>query len=205
MNDTCPSDDVSRLCERGMRPTIRALAMMTLTLHGVAAGSEATVGAWRISALSDRLVRVEPRGPRGFEDSQTFSIVGRSKFEGIALKQINGELPGRYAAHADAPSDYSICAPSRRHHLRHRQLRGEPAPVSCQDGLFRRIAERRGALRHDDRRARREAQPAPLAIAAHRAIVRSRRLPALLGATMGSGTHPAQCLGGSRSQGNARL
>ena len=77
--------------------------MMTLTLHGVAAVSEATVGAWRISALSDRLVRVEPRGPRGFEDSQTFSIVGRSKFEGIALKQINGELPGRYAAHAEPP------------------------------------------------------------------------------------------------------
>ena len=75
--------------------------MMTLTLHGVAAVSEATVGAWRISALSDRLVRVEPRGPRGFEDSQTFSIVGRSKFEGIALHQLNGEFSGRSATHAE--------------------------------------------------------------------------------------------------------
>eukprot|EP00928_Gymnodinium_smaydae_P034068 TRINITY_DN24225_c0_g1_i1.p1 TRINITY_DN24225_c0_g1~~TRINITY_DN24225_c0_g1_i1.p1 ORF type:complete len:880 (-),score=38.86 TRINITY_DN24225_c0_g1_i1:6-2645(-) len=44
----------------------------------------AVVGNVRIQALSPTLVRVEPRGPLGFEDRTTFMVVNRD-FEGIAI------------------------------------------------------------------------------------------------------------------------
>ena len=34
----------------------------------------------RIQALSSTLVRVEPEGPKGFEDRSTFAVVGRDSF-----------------------------------------------------------------------------------------------------------------------------
>ena len=37
-----------------------------------------TVGNVRVTALSPSLVRIEPRGPTGFEDRTTFNVVGRS-------------------------------------------------------------------------------------------------------------------------------
>ena len=45
----------------------------------------------RISSLSRRLVRVEPRGPRGFEDAPTFGIAGREALAtgGPALRKVD--------------------------------------------------------------------------------------------------------------------
>eukprot|EP00931_Biecheleriopsis_adriatica_P026630 TRINITY_DN16182_c0_g2_i1.p1 TRINITY_DN16182_c0_g2~~TRINITY_DN16182_c0_g2_i1.p1 ORF type:complete len:1134 (+),score=90.23 TRINITY_DN16182_c0_g2_i1:59-3460(+) len=44
-----------------------------------------TIGPVRIHALSPSLVRVEAKGPMGFEDKRTFAVTGRSHFEGIPV------------------------------------------------------------------------------------------------------------------------
>ena len=59
-----------------------------LSVVGIAArpsSSSITVGTVRVQALSPTLVRVEPRGPLGFEDRPTFGIVGRHVFPGVAI------------------------------------------------------------------------------------------------------------------------
>jgi hypothetical protein len=43
------------------------------------------VGKVRVSALSSTLVRVEPQGPKGFEDRTTFMVENRTAFPGIPL------------------------------------------------------------------------------------------------------------------------
>ena len=47
-----------------------------------------TLGDVRVSALTSTLVRVEPKGPTGFEDRKTFSIAGR-EFPGVPLHQVD--------------------------------------------------------------------------------------------------------------------
>jgi len=47
--------------------------------------SSIIVGDVRVQALSPTLVRVEPKGPLGFEDRPTFSVVGRDFFKGIPI------------------------------------------------------------------------------------------------------------------------
>ena len=51
----------------------------------VISNSQITVGDVRVTALSDLLVRVEPKGPHGFEDRSTFTAVGRSSFAGVPI------------------------------------------------------------------------------------------------------------------------
>lgn len=51
----------------------------------VAPGSEQVVGGVRVQALSPTLLRVEPHGPRGFEDRPTFMVVERTSW-GIPLR-----------------------------------------------------------------------------------------------------------------------
>lgn len=46
--------------------------------------AEVTVGAVRVQALSDTLIRVEPKGPMGFEDNTTFMVVSRD-WTGVPL------------------------------------------------------------------------------------------------------------------------
>eukprot|EP00929_Paragymnodinium_shiwhaense_P061784 TRINITY_DN30879_c0_g1_i1.p1 TRINITY_DN30879_c0_g1~~TRINITY_DN30879_c0_g1_i1.p1 ORF type:complete len:772 (-),score=157.04 TRINITY_DN30879_c0_g1_i1:278-2593(-) len=61
-----------------------------LTLTGVAVAQEAgpkheiILGETRVQALSPTLLRVELKGPRGFEDRPTFTVVDRD-FEGIPI------------------------------------------------------------------------------------------------------------------------
>jgi len=50
------------------------------------ARGEAIVGTVRIQALSPRLLRVEPKGPMGFEDRSTFMVVNRD-FDGVPIKR----------------------------------------------------------------------------------------------------------------------
>jgi hypothetical protein len=43
------------------------------------------VGTVRVQALSPTLVRVEDKGPKGFEDARTFTVVGRETFDGVPI------------------------------------------------------------------------------------------------------------------------
>jgi len=45
---------------------------------GVAAGDEAILGSFRVQTLSPRLLRIEPVGPKGYENRTTFTVVNRS-------------------------------------------------------------------------------------------------------------------------------
>ena len=63
--------------------------LVLLAASRVLATSSISVGDIRVSALSANLVRVEPRGPHGFEDRATFSIVGRGSFAGVPLTKVN--------------------------------------------------------------------------------------------------------------------
>ena len=43
------------------------------------------MGEMRVQALSPTLLRVEPKGPRGFEDRPTFMVVNRSSGVGLSV------------------------------------------------------------------------------------------------------------------------
>ncbi|CAK0904511.1 unnamed protein product [Prorocentrum cordatum] len=49
-------------------------------------GNSVIVGDYRVQALSPYLLRVEPKGPNGFEDRTTFTVVNRD-FEGLTLQK----------------------------------------------------------------------------------------------------------------------
>jgi hypothetical protein len=55
--------------------------VMSLT-RALCPSCEVVVGEFRVQALSATLLRVEPRGPRGFEDRDTFMVVNRT-FNGV--------------------------------------------------------------------------------------------------------------------------
>lgn len=54
---------------------------------------EFTIGNIRVQTLSETLVRIELKGPKGFEDRTTYHINGRNKYTGIAATStaINGK------------------------------------------------------------------------------------------------------------------
>lgn len=83
------------------------LAATTTTAATIVTDDAAT----RITALSPRLLRIEPRGPNGFEDDPTFSVVGRDTFKPLTLKRVDN--------HTFATSAYSI------------KLRPTPAAPTC--------------------------------------------------------------------------
>ena len=54
------------------------LATLAVSVEGtLRPEAEVTVGAVRVQALSDTLLRIEPRGPMSFEDNTTFMVVSR--------------------------------------------------------------------------------------------------------------------------------
>eukprot|EP01050_Picozoa_sp_SAG11_P010128 SAG11_NODE_998_length_6237_cov_22.378299_4_plen_957_part_00 len=60
--------------------------------YPLAPPSEVIVGDIRVQALSSTLLRVEPRGPQGFEDRTTFMVTGRN-WTGIPItKEADGTL-----------------------------------------------------------------------------------------------------------------
>jgi hypothetical protein len=62
-----------------------ACLMASLAAAGALCPScETVVGTLRIQALSPTLLRVEPKGPHGFEDRATFGVVNRS-FAGVPI------------------------------------------------------------------------------------------------------------------------
>lgn len=68
--------------------TLIKLSLFISSLTGIiflqlanAQSNEAIVGEMRIQALSENLIRIEQRGPNGFEDRNTFTVVNR-KWQG---------------------------------------------------------------------------------------------------------------------------
>jgi len=55
---------------------------------------EIIIGDVRVQALSPTLLRVEPRGPAGFEDRTTFTVVNRSLFTGLAITRKGDSAAG---------------------------------------------------------------------------------------------------------------
>jgi len=65
---------------RRIFPSIKLLAALTLSLSAIFANGAmpgVIVGNIRVQMLSDSLVRIELKGPEGFEDRQTFHVVNR--------------------------------------------------------------------------------------------------------------------------------
>jgi len=70
--------------------TMYALALIVVVcIHRVASETSVVVGNHKITALSTSLLRIEPKGPVGFENRSTFNIVGRDQFEGIDIQILN--------------------------------------------------------------------------------------------------------------------
>ena len=66
------------------------LCCLAATVSSSSSSSSLIVGDVRVTALSSSLVRIEPRGPGGFEDRPTFNVVGRGSFDdGLPLTVIN--------------------------------------------------------------------------------------------------------------------
>eukprot|EP00928_Gymnodinium_smaydae_P043647 TRINITY_DN29202_c0_g1_i1.p1 TRINITY_DN29202_c0_g1~~TRINITY_DN29202_c0_g1_i1.p1 ORF type:complete len:834 (+),score=80.47 TRINITY_DN29202_c0_g1_i1:47-2548(+) len=60
-------------------------ASCVFNAFGYDVGNEVVLGDVRVQALSPTLIRVEPKGPIGFEDRTTFTVTNR-KFEGVPIK-----------------------------------------------------------------------------------------------------------------------
>lgn len=78
------------------RDVLQGLALIALVAsapgcrRGAGNASRHEVGAIRVSALSPTLVRLEERGPRGFEDRVTFNIVNRD-WPGVPLARTESD------------------------------------------------------------------------------------------------------------------
>lgn len=69
-----------------------------------ASGGSITLDSVRITALSETLLRVEPKGPLGFEDRNTFAAANRSAFgAGVNIQVLNttADPPGTWLATAN--------------------------------------------------------------------------------------------------------
>ena len=66
-------------------------------------------GNVRVSALSPTLLRIEPKGPKGFEDKPTFNIVSRTiEKTPPVLKKLNESAEGTWLS----TPFYSVFVPS---------------------------------------------------------------------------------------------
>jgi hypothetical protein len=63
--------------------------------------SQTIIGDVRIQTLSETLARVEVRGPRGFEDRNTFMAVNRSAFAGVPIIKTYADQDGNTRVQTD--------------------------------------------------------------------------------------------------------
>ena len=71
--------------------------MLLYAVTAALADTSVTVGNLRVQALSSKLIRVEPKGPMGFEDRSTFTVGGdRNAFKGIAITKSNETADGTW-------------------------------------------------------------------------------------------------------------
>ena len=90
---------------------LAALALLAGAATATAAIPSVTIGDIRIQALSPTLVRVEPKGPAGFEDRTTFMVVDRDGFPGTPItKTTTGGKTATYEV-AVAPGALATDAP----------------------------------------------------------------------------------------------
>ena len=76
-----------------MRLRILALSSTLFATYALASPPQAIVGNVRIQFLSDGLVRLEQKGPEGFENRPTFTVVGRDwKGVGFQRRETRGEV-----------------------------------------------------------------------------------------------------------------
>ena len=68
----------------------------------VCTGSVCTAGQLRVHALSKTLLRLEPKGPRGWEDRPTFFAVDRTPFPGLPITGHAGPGPASPSSSAAA-------------------------------------------------------------------------------------------------------
>jgi hypothetical protein len=100
--------------------------------------SAIVVGKTRITALSPTLLRLESRGPKGFEDRPTINVVGRDKFEDTAVDILNHSSTGTWLA---APG-YHVFVPT--------SLPAPPTPApKCELASFQQDTACAGADRTD--------------------------------------------------------
>jgi alpha-glucosidase (family GH31 glycosyl hydrolase) len=86
-----------------------------------AQSNEAIVGEMRIQALSENLVRIEQRGPNGFEDRNTFTVIDRNWQGGTISAQQQEDLT------VLTTSKYSIEVPQNCRSLNGIIIRFDPA------------------------------------------------------------------------------
>jgi hypothetical protein len=98
------------------------LAVALLALSVASDAASVTIGDVRVSALSESLVRVERKGPTGFEDRSTMNVVGREKFAGLAIRTLNASASGTWLA----TGAYHIFVPT--------YTPPGPPPVACGTG-----------------------------------------------------------------------
>lgn len=73
-------------------------ASLAVIQAATTAMSAVVVGDIRITALSPTLLRMERRGPKGFEDRPTINVVGRNKFNDAAIETLNHSSSGTWLA-----------------------------------------------------------------------------------------------------------
>lgn len=102
---------LERVVSRQTTPAAMCGAILALVLPLVAeaTSSPVIVGDTRVSALSPTLLRIEAKGPQGFENRQTFNVIGREAFGGVELKVLNKSSSGTWLA---APT-YHVFVPAQ--------------------------------------------------------------------------------------------
>ena len=84
-------------------------ALLLLSQLGGSAAASITVGETRVTALSQTLVRIEPKGPTGFFDDASFNVVGREGFgDGLPIKKLNASAAGTWLT----TSAYNVFIPA---------------------------------------------------------------------------------------------
>jgi hypothetical protein len=67
----------------------RAVLLTALAATSFAQEHPFTAGNTRVTALSETLLRIEPKGPRGPEDGGTFVAAARPSFTGVPVFKLN--------------------------------------------------------------------------------------------------------------------
>ena len=87
---------------------LHGLLLLLSQAAASAVAASITVGETRVTALSETLVRIEPKGPNGFFDEASFNVVGREGFgEGLPIKKLNSSAAGTWLA----TSAYNVFVP----------------------------------------------------------------------------------------------
>lgn len=61
------------------------VGLLGTRVEALISDAEIIVGNVRVQALSDTLVRIEPKGPKGFENRTTFMVIDRDSWAGIKI------------------------------------------------------------------------------------------------------------------------